>query len=306
MLIVAVQHSLFANRLLQNDPRPKDDTMELTRLIDGIDFGEGPRWHDGRLWYSDFYQQTVYTVTPEGGRETVFVLDDQPSGLGWLPNGDLLIVAMRSKRLLRFDGEKTTVHADLSALAEGLCNDMVVSAGGHAYVGNFGFDFEAGESLEATRLIHVSPDGRAERVGDELKFPNGAVITPDESTLIVGESMGGQYRAFDIESDGSLSGGRVWASVIGLLPDGCALDSEGLIWFADAGPGQQVCRVAEGGDILERVPTPDPTFACMLGGADGKTLFVLTAPGSAKEDVAGKARGAIWTTRVDAPGAGLP
>jgi len=280
--------------------------MELTRLIDGIDFGEGPRWHDGRLWYSDFYQQTVYTVNPAGERERVLTLDDQPSGLGWLPNGDLLIVAMRSKRLLRFDGEKTTVHADLSKLAEGLCNDMVVTAEGHAYVGNFGFDFETGGAPAATRLIHVTPDGRADRVGDELKFPNGSVVTPDGSTLIVGETMGGQYRAYDIENDGSLSNGRVWASIIGLLPDGCTLDSDAAIWFSDAGPGQQICRVAEGGEILERFPTPDPTFACMLGGADGKTLFVLTAPGSAKEVVAGKARGVLWTTRVDAPRAGWP
>jgi sugar lactone lactonase YvrE len=213
---------------------------------------------------------------------------------------------MRSKRLLRFDGEKTTVHADLSKLAEGLCNDMVVTAEGHAYVGNFGFDFETGGAPAATRLIHVTPDGRAERVGDELKFPNGSVVTPDGSTLIVGETMGGQYRAYDIETDGSLSNGRVWASIIGLLPDGCTLDSDGAIWFSDAGPGQQVCHVAEGGEILDRFPTPDPTFACMLGGADGKTLFVLTAPGSGKEVVAGKARGSIWTTRVDAPRAGLP
>jgi sugar lactone lactonase YvrE len=280
--------------------------MEFTQLVDGIDFGEGPRWRDGRLWYSDFYQQSVYRVTPEGERETVVEIDDQPSGLGWMPNGDLLIVSMRSKRVLRFDGETTRVHADLSHLAPGLCNDMVVRSDGHAYVGNFGFDFEEGDSPKGTRLIHVAPDGTAGFVGAELNFPNGAVITPDGSTLIVGETFGGQYTAFDIQSSGDLTNGRVWASITGLLPDGCTLDADGAIWFSDAGPGQQVCRVAAGGEILNRLAAPDPTFACMLGGNDGKTLFVLTAPGAAKEDAAGKAQGAIWTARVEVGRAGLP
>ncbi len=280
--------------------------MTLTHLIDGIDFGEAPRWRDGRLWYSDFYQHTVYTVTPEGKRTAMLTLDDQPSGLGWLPNGDLLVVAMQSKRLLRFDGKETTVYAELSEFAPGLCNDLVVSASGHAYVGNFGFDFEEGQSLKPTRLIHVDPEGRVQPVGDELKFPNGAVITQDGTTLIVGETMGGQYRAFAIADDGGLSSGRVWASVPGHLPDGCALDADGAIWFSDAGPSQQICRVAEGGEILEQIATPAQTFACMLGGIDGKTLFVLTASGSSREAVAGKAEGSIWTLQVDVPGAGTP
>jgi len=280
--------------------------MELTRLIDGIDFGEGPRWRDDRLWYSDFYQNSVYAVTPEGQRSLVVKIDDQPSGLGWLPNGDLLIVAMRSKQILRFDGSKIHPYADLSALAEGLCNDMIISESGHAYVGNFGFDFEAGDAPTATRLIHVDPDGNSSRVGRDVKFPNGMVITPDGKTLIVGETMGGQYTAFDIEADGDLSNPRVWASIIGILPDGCCLDEEGAIWCSDAGPGQAICRITEGGEILDRFPTPEPTFACMLGGVDGKTLFVLTAPGSAKEQLAGKGAGVLWTTRVEAGRAGLP
>ena len=280
--------------------------MELTRLTGGLDFGEGPRWRDDRLYYSDFYQHAVFSVTAEGKRSVHVEIEDQPSGLGWLPDGDLLIVAMRSKQLLRFDGQRTTPHADLSQLAPGLCNDMVVSASGHAYVGNFGFDFEAGDAPRPTCLIHVDPGGEAERVDGELNFPNGSVITPDGRTLIVGESMGGRYTAFDIADDGSLSGQRVWAPVLGIVPDGCVLDAEGAIWFSDAGPGQAVIRVAEGGEILERRPTPDPTFACMLGGEDGRTLFVLTAPGPSRELAAGKGAGAIWTTRVAAPGAGLP
>jgi sugar lactone lactonase YvrE len=280
--------------------------MELTPLIDGLDFGEGPRWHDNQLWYSDFYQHSVYTVTSEGHRNTVVSIEDQPSGLGWLPGGDLLIVAMKTRRLLRFDGQSTRLHADLSELATGYCNDMVVSSDGHAYVGNFGFDFTEGGTPRATQLIHVDPAGHARRVGIDLEFPNGTVISPDGSTLIVGESMGGRYTAYDIEADGSLTRSRVWASIPGVVPDGCALNGEGAIWCADAGPGQAVCLVAEGGKILERIPTPQPTFACALGGEDRRTLFVLTAPSASEEEVAGKAAGAIYTTRVEVPGAGLP
>ncbi len=280
--------------------------MELTPFIDGLDFGEGPRWHDNQLWYSDFYQHSVYTVTSDGDRNVVVRIEDQPSGLGWLPDGDLLIVAMKTKRLLRFDGQRTTLYADLSELATGYCNDMVVSSDGHAYVGNFGFDFFEGGTPRATQLIHVDPTGHARRVGIDLEFPNGTVITPDGSTLIVGESMGGRYTAYDIEADGGLARNRVWASIPGVVPDGCALDREAAIWCADAGPGQAVCLVAEGGKILERIPTPQPTFACALGGEDRRTLFVLTAPSSDEEKVAGKAAGAILTTRVEVPGAGLP
>jgi sugar lactone lactonase YvrE len=281
-------------------------SMELTQLVAGLDFGEGPRWRNGQLFYSDFYQHSISSVTPDGDHTTVLEVDDQPSGIGWLPNGDLLFVAMRSKQLRRFDGEKVSLYADLSGLAAGLCNDMVVSSEGHAYVGNFGFDFETGGKPKTTRLIHVDPRGQVEWVGGELKFPNGTVITPDGSTLIVGQTMGRCYTAYDIAADGSLTGERLWASIVGILPDGCALDAEGAIWCADAGPGQAVCRVAEGGEILARIPTPDRNFACMLGGSDGKTLFILTAPGASREEAAGKRAGKIWTTRVDSPRAGLP
>lgn len=280
--------------------------MELVPLIGGIDFGEGPRWREGRLWYSDFYQQSVYTVTEDGHREKVVSLTDRPSGLGWLPNGDLLIVAMETKQLLRFDGEQLTPYADLAAFAPGPCNDMVVSETGHAYVGNFGFDFAGGGKLESTRLIHVPPDGEPKAVGEPLRFPNGSVITPDGKTLIVGETMGGQYSAYSIDDTGHLENAGIWASIPGTLPDGCCLDEEGTIWCSDAGPSQSVVRIAAGGEILERLPTPAPTYACMLGGDDGKTLFILTAPGPAEHEAAGKGLGQIWTTRVKSGRAGLP
>ncbi len=277
----------------------------LDLLIDGIDFGEGPRWHDGRLWYSDFFQRSISAVTIAGEREVVHGdLADRPSGLGWLPDGSLLVVMMTERRLMvERDGALVT-HADLSSLAPAPCNDMVVDAVGNAYVGNHGFDFEAGEEPVPTRLILVRPDGAASATGSDVRFPNGTVITPD-STLIVGESYGRAYRAFTIADDGSLTDGRVWAETPGMAPDGCTLDADGAIWFSDV-VGSQVVRIIEGGEICDRIPTPMPTFACMLGGDDGTTLFVLCAPTSRPDVVAGQAAGAIFATEVATPHAGLP
>ncbi|NNE73685.1 MAG: gluconolactonase [Acidimicrobiales bacterium] len=280
--------------------------MEFTKVVDGVDFGEGPRWHDGLFWYSDFYQHAIYTVDDDGNRAKVIDMGErQPSGLGWLPNSDLLIVSMLDQQLVRWDGSTLHDYADLSAFATGKCNDMVVSATGHAYVGNFGFDLEGGGEPASTRLIHVTPEGDVAPVDGELLFPNGAVITPDGSTLIVGETFGGSYKAFTIGADGSLSDMRTFADVPGMAPDGCTLDAEGGIWFSDA-MTPRVVRVIEGGEITHEAPTPQSTFACALGGDDGRTLYVLTAPGSHPDEVAGVGGGAVWTARVDTPGAGLP
>ncbi len=278
----------------------------MEQLIDGIDFGEGPRWHDGVLWYSDFYQHTIYTVSADGERRAVHPdLDDRPSGLGWLPDGRLLAVSMSERKVLRDDGGTLVVHADLSALAPGLCNDMVVDAEGNAYVGNFGFDFFAGEELRPADLLLVRPDGAVEVAASGLRFPNGSVITPDGRTLIVGESFGACYEAFTINDDATLGERRRWADVPGTAPDGCTHDSAGGIWFADA-LGSAVVRVLEGGEITHRIDTPMPTFACALGGDDGCTLFVLCAPSSHPPEVEGKAAGAIFTHRVEVPHAGRP
>ncbi len=275
-------------------------------LVDGVDFGEGPRWHQGRLWYSDFYQRCVYAVSHAGEREAIFSgLDDRPSGLGWLPDGTLLVVSMTERRVLRDDGGSLVEHADLSDLASWHCNDMVVSASGNAYVGNFGFDLEGGADPVSAPVILVRPDGSAEVVADDVKFPNGSVITPDGTTLIVGESWGGGYEAWTIRDDGTLTERRRWADIPGTAPDGCTLDAAGAIWFADA-IGSQVVRVLEGGEVTHRVPTPQPVFACMLGGDDGRTLYALTAPGSHPDQVAGVGGGAIHHVRVDEPHAGLP
>lgn len=279
----------------------------FSTLVDGVDFGEGPRWHDDAFWYSDFYQQMVFRVTEEGERTGVVTIDDRPSGLGWLPNGDLLIVSMTAHQVLRYvaaTGE-VALYADLDPFAAHNCNDMVVHPSGNAYVGHFGFDLEAGEDFVPASMLLVRTDGSVEVAADDLAFPNGSVITPDAKTLVVGQSFGGSYVAFDIAEDGTLGGRREWASVPGTAPDGCALDAEGAIWFSDA-IGSQVVRVREGGEVTHRLPTPQPTFACTLGGSDGTTLFVLTSPGSHPDQVAGVGGGAVLTHPVDIPGAGWP
>ncbi|HUR77492.1 MAG TPA: SMP-30/gluconolactonase/LRE family protein [Acidimicrobiales bacterium] len=275
-------------------------------LVDGVDFAEGPRWRDGELWYSDFYQRSIYALRTDGTRRAVFSgLPDQPSGLGWMPDGSLLVVAMTKQKLWReVDGELRD-YADLSGVATAKCNDMVVAADGTAYVGNFGFDLEGGGKPAEAKLARVAPDGTVSVAAEGLRFPNGSVITPDGSTLIVGETMRADYVAFDIDADGSLTNRRVWAEVPNMFPDGCCLDSEGAIWFADA-LGSQLVRVKEGGEIVATVATPMPTYACMLGGDDGRTLFALCAPGSHPDDVAGKAQGAIYATEVAVGRAGLP
>ncbi|MEM8621687.1 MAG: SMP-30/gluconolactonase/LRE family protein [Actinomycetota bacterium] len=277
-------------------------TLEL--FVDNIDFGEGPRWRDGRLWWSDFYQHTISSVGAGGDRRVELDYDGRPSGLGWLPDGRLLFVSMLDQRVMRREHDGSVVeHADLSSIATDKCNDMVVDARGRAYVGNFGFDLEAQAEFTPTTLALVHPDGAVEQVADDMAFPNGSVIVPGDgsATLIVGESFDGRYTAFDIDdATGHLSSRRIWAEIAGTAPDGCAIDAEDAIWFSDA-VGSQVVRVFEGGEVAATIPTPLPTYACMLGGDDGHTLFVLTAVDAHPDQADGTATGAIYTTRVDAP-----
>ena len=287
---------------------------EWTLVIDGIDFGEAPRWHDGRLWFSDFYQQTISSVEiaadGTGTRHVELEYDGRPSGLGWLPDGRLLFVSMLDRRIMRREDDGTVVvHADLTDVTAGHVNDMVVSSTGIAYVGNFGFDFEGGDSVKATTLAIVRPDGSVTADAHPLLFPNGSVLTHSERTLIVGESFGGQYTAFTVDHDGSLTEPRIWADVEGTAPDGCTLDEEEGIWFSDA-VGRQIVRVVGSGDIDDlstiHIGTPNNTYACMLGGDDGHTLFVLTADDSSPDVCAGNATGAIYSTRVEVAHAGRP
>lgn len=278
----------------------------LATLLDGLTFPEGPRWHDGRLWFSDFYTHRVLAVSPDGTVETILEIPQRPSGLGWTPDGALLVVSMLDRRVLRVENGATRVLADLSAVATGPCNDMVVDGRGRAYVGNFGYDRHKGEPPRTTCLARVDPDGRVTRAAEDLFFPNGTVITPDGRTMIVGETQGHRLTAFDVAPDGTLSNRRVWAQFEdAVFPDGICLDAEGAIWVSDA-RGSALLRVREGGKIDGTVSTGSRyAFACMLGGADRRTLFVCTSTGSGP-GMADKRDGAIETVRVDVPGAGLP
>ena len=285
-------------------------------LVGGLTFGEGPRWHDDRLWLSDFYAHRVVSVGEQGDLRVEVQLDDQPSGLGWLPDGRLMIVSMTRRLVLRLEPDGTIVtHADLSDVAAFHCNDMVVDSVGRAYVGNFGFDLDAyfADRAAGTRtverrpavLARVDPDGSVHVAADELHFPNGAVITPDGSTLIVAETLGRRLTAFSIASDGTLRDRRTWAPLDHRAPDGIALDANGNVWVADA--SRTCCvLVAEGGDIVQTIDTPEPAYACMLGGHDGRTLFVLTAPTSVAHELRGRTDACVRTVRVQVPGAGWP
>ncbi|HEX9260179.1 MAG TPA: SMP-30/gluconolactonase/LRE family protein [Acidimicrobiales bacterium] len=289
-----------------------------TTLIDGLHFPEGPRWHDGRLWFSDFHAYAVKAVGLDGEVEIMATVPGQPSGLGWLPDGRLLVVSMIDRKLMRQEQDGTLVeHADLSELAPFHCNDMVVDAQGRAYVGNFGFDLEgfiaehglaaalAEPGVPRTVLMRVDPDGAVHVAADGLQFPNGTVITPDGKTLIVAETFGLCLTAFDIVDDGSLHHRRVWADLGFHAPDGICLDADGNIWVANPTTPEAVLY-APGGAAIDKVETSQPCYACMLGGDDGKTLFCLTARTSDSSVTSVERTGKVETAVVSVPHAGLP
>lgn len=279
--------------------------MKLEPLLTGLSFGEGPRWRDNRLYFSDFYVHQVRTVDESGRAETIVEVPGRPSGLGWRPDGTMLIVSMTDRRLMRFSGGELTVEAELKPLATGHCNDMIVDAKGRAYVGNFGFDRHAGEPQRPAVLVRVDPDRSVHKAADELMFPNGTVITPDGKTMIIGETFAKRLTAFDIAADGSLSNRRLWAETPNCNPDGICLDAEGGIWVTGAFTHHMV-RVLEGGKITHDLDLgARAAYACMLGGVDRRTLFVITNSGSGPA-IADKRDGRIETIRVDVPGAGLP
>jgi len=294
----------------------------FTTLAEGFSFLESPRWHDGKLWFSDFFTHAVYCIQPGQAAQKVLDMPQQPSGIGWLPDGRMLVVSMRDRKVMRREPDGLlVVHADLSQHCTWHCNDMVVAANGNAYVGNFGFALDDGAPHCHTCLVLVRPDGSTQVVAEGLGFPNGSVITPDGKTLIVAESSGNRISQFDILDDGTLGARRDFAAFDDLgdepdvavrlqrtriVPDGMTLDAEGAVWFADA-IYQKVVRMAEGGKVLEEISTaPEGVFAAMLGGDDGKTLFLCVAPDSHEHarKVARQAR--LIATRVDVPHAGRP
>jgi sugar lactone lactonase YvrE len=267
-------------------------------------FFECPRWHDGRLWVSDYWGGQVSAISPDGSSEIVAEVPASPSGLGWLPDGTLLVVSMMDRKVLRMDGGTATEHADLAEHSGPQANDMVVDATGRAYVSTI--DIVGFDTMPATNLVRVDPDGTVSVAAGDLSFPNGAVITPDGSTLIIAESWAGRLTAFDIQPDGALANRRVWAALgEGCAPDGIDLDAPGAVWVADVA-GKRAIRVREGGEILDEVSAGDlHVIACALGGEDGRTLFLCTTPDfRLPPDEAARTRPSrIHTARVDVPAA---
>jgi sugar lactone lactonase YvrE len=277
-----------------------------TELATGFGFVEGPRWHDDRLFVSDMGSKQVLTVDLDGRVEEVCVVDGRPSGIGWLPDGRMLVVSMNDRRILRREPDGTLVeHADLSSVASAPCNDMVVDGRGNAYVGNPGYDMRNPPSpLPAAELVLARPDGAVEVVDRDVLFPNGPAVSPDGRTLIVAETMGQRLTAFDVGDDGALSNRRTYAELPGRAPDGIALDAEGAVWVADA-TGSACVRVREGGQITDVVDTGRGCFACALGGPGRTTLFLLTGEGFSGDAMRRRA-GSIEVLEVAVPGAGLP
>ena len=282
-------------------------TRTLRTVIGGLAFGEAPRWREGRLWFSDMHAHEVVAMTSDGVRETVVSSPTAVSGLGWLPDGRMLVVSMDDNRLMRLETDGRLVeHADLSPVSAFNPNDMVVDAKGRAYVGNFGFPLYPRGEMKPAKMARVDPDGSVHEAADELIFPNGTVITPDGKTLIVGESFASRMTAFDIAADGGLSNRRVWATLPeAAVPDGCCLDAEGAIWVASP-TTNDVIRLHEGGQVSERIDVGRGAYACMLGGDDRKTLFVLVSDESDPELTRANRTAGIVAVEVEVAGVGLP
>jgi sugar lactone lactonase YvrE len=272
----------------------------------GIVLGESPRWRDGRLWFADWVAREIAAVDPDGDAEVVVegagVL---PICFDWLPDGRMLIVSGREGMLLRREHDGTVApYVDLTELAPPPWNDIVVDGRGNAYVGNTGFDFPEGEFAPGI-LALVRPDGSARKVAGDVALPNGIAVTADNSTLILAESYGGRLTAFDVGDDGSLGGRRVWADLGEGVPDGICLDAEGAAWYGDV-PNRRCVRVREGGEVLETIELDRGCFACMLGGADGATLFMVAADWQGSTSMDGAPTGQVIATAARAPHAGWP
>lgn len=286
----------------------KSSVNEPQILMTGILFGEQPRWHEDRLWFSDWGTREVIAVDLEGNNEVMLSVPSFPCCVDWLPDGRLLVVSARDGLVLRREPDGTLVtHGDLSRVSKPAAgNELVVDGRGNAYVNGGGFDLMAGEPFAPGIVALVRPDGSAAQVADGLAFPNGMLVTPDNATLIVGESYAKRLSAFDIASDGSLSQRRVWADLGDGVPDGICLDAEGAVWYGDV-PNKRCVRVREGGEVQQTIELDRGCFACALGGADRRTLFMMATEWNGPAGMFAEPRtGQVLTVEAPAPGVGWP
>jgi sugar lactone lactonase YvrE len=277
-------------------------------LMTGIAFGEQPRWHDGRLWFSDWGPHEVIALDLDGRSEVVVQAPSFPCCVDWLPDGRLLVVSGREGLLLRQESDGSLVtHGDLNAVSRPAAgNELVVDGRGNAYVNGGGFDLMSGEPFAPGIVALVTPDGSARLVADDIAFPNGMLVTPDNATLIVAESYAKRLTAFDIGGDGSLWNRHVWADLADGVPDGICLDAENAVWYGDV-PNKRCVRVREGGEVLQTVELDRGCFACALGGADRRTLFMTATEWNGPESMfAGPRTGQVLTVEAPAHGVGWP
>ena len=287
-------------------PSKPSSAPEVQTLLTGLAFGESPRWHEDRLWFSNWGAQEVVAVDLDGNRDVVLRMPSFPFSIDWLPDGRLLITSGRDGLLRRMEpGGSLVTHADLTSIAGGW-NEIVVDGRGNAYVNGGGFDLLAGEKFAPGIVALVTPDGSARQLADGIAFPNGMAVTADNSTLIVAESYAKRLTAFDIAADGSLSNRRVWADLHEGVPDGICVDADSAVWYADV-PNKRCVRVREGGEVMQTINLDRGCFACMLGGADRRTLFLMAAEWRGLAKMAGGARtGQVLTAEAPAPGVGWP
>jgi sugar lactone lactonase YvrE len=282
---------------------------EPRTLLTGLAFGESPRWHDGRLWVSDWAAHEVIAVDPDGRSEVVVRVPfpSIPMCIDFLPDGRLLLVSPGEGRVVRREPDGSLVtHADLRDVSERGFNEIVVDGRGNVYLNAPGFDFTSGEAFAPGIVALLTPDGSARRVAGGIAFPNGMAVTPDDSTLVVADSYGRQLTAFDIAADGSLENRRVWADLGDGVPDGICLDAEGACWYADV-PNRRCVRVREGGQVLQTIELDRGGFACALGGPDRRTLFIVATEWRGPAGMTGGPRtGQVLTAEAPAPGAGHP
>ncbi len=274
-------------------------------LLENLMFPEGPRWRESKLWFTDQHAQCIQTVDLNGNTEIIAELSDLPGGLGWLPDGRLLVVSMTQRQLLVLEPTGLSLWADLSSLASFHCNDLLVDQQGRAYVGNFGYDLHAGEPVKSAEIILVTAQGEASITATDVIFPNGMVMTPDGQTLIVAETFASRLTRFDIQADGSLSQATQWADLQQAYPDGICLDQEQGIWVACPNTGE-VIRVEQGGQITDRVKPVGNPYACMLGGTDRRQLLIMSSETDDPEQAKRQRSGRVEVVEVSIAGTGHP